>query len=234
MKIYQNFIKTFKQLDKIIAILNDISSNIHKEEYTLGNGSIGKIDGSSNIGVQNNFNGVYSIKPIELSESDNKIQVFGYSYSDWDNILEYFFVSIIMSFCFLLFWSWYMDAYNIVNITNIMKLTVIILIIFVGLSLWDKYRKRLHLEIRTHSIRIGTIDSKKIFREDKYYKEIEFKEIRSIYKKKNLFGYTFYLYHINEIFPYIRFNTESIHVANTINELIAYKIMEDSSSEKKE
>lgn len=234
MKIYQNFTQTFKKLDKIIAILNDISSNFYKEEYTLGNDSVGKVDGSSNIGIQNNFNGVYSVKPIELSESDNKIQVFGYSYSDWDNILEYFFVSIIISFCFLLLSSWSADAYNIVSIANIMKLTVIILIVFVGLSLWDKYRKRLYLEIRTHSIRIGTIDSKKIFREDKYYKKIEFKEIRSIYKKKNLFGYTFYLYHINKIFPYIRFNTESIHVANTINELIAYKIMEDSSSEKKE
>jgi len=30
------------------------------------------------------------------------------------------------------------------------------------------------------------------------------------------------------------FSSKSIHVANTINELIAYKIMKDSSSEKKE
>lgn len=185
MKIYQNFIKTFKQLDKIIAILNDISSDFHKtEEYNLGNRSVGKVDGNSNIGVQNNFNGVYSIKPIELSESNNKIQVFGYSSSDWDNILEYFVVSIIISFCLLIFFAWPTDAHNIVNIANIMKLTIFVWIAFIVLALVDKYRKKLYLEISTHSIRIGEVDSKKIFREDKYYKKIEFKEIRSICKKK--------------------------------------------------
>jgi len=234
--MYQNFIKVLKQLDKIVASLNDISSNLHKkEEYTLGNESVGKISGSSNIGIQNNFNGVYSIKPIELSKSDNKIQVFGYSYSDLDNILEYLIVSIVISFIFLLYLAYfYIDTYSIVNAANIMKMAVFLFVSFVVFSLVDKYREKLYLEIDTHSMKIGRMDSKNILREDKYYKKIEYKEIRSIYKKKNLFGYTFNLYHINHIFPYIRFNTESIHVANTINELITYKIIEGNSLDKKE
>ena len=55
---------------------------------------------------------------------------------------------------------------------------------------------------------------------------IGFNEIRSVRKEKNFFGYSFYLYGNNDLYPTVSFYVESIDISVAITELINYKINE--------
>lgn len=55
-------------------------------------------------------------------------------------------------------------------------------------------------------------------------KELQFKDIRSMMKKKDLVGFSIYIYKVDEIYPTLEFNVESIHLANAIEEIILNKL----------
>ena len=224
-----------KQLKNIIDRLDAITNKIYKtEEFHLSEKSVGKIDGTRNIGIQNNFNALFSIKPITLSSKNNKIRVFKHSYSDWLDILEHFVLSF--SLFGVIFYVFIFPG-NLVNIFKIftdweqhlggiLSFSFMSFFAIVIFTLIDKYRKKMYLEVGNYTITIGQLDKKKSYIENKYLRTLEFKDIRSIYKRKSLLGYTFYIYKVCEINPFLCFNTESIHFANTIDELITYKIKE--------
>ena len=159
--------------------------------------------------------------------------MFKHSYSDWLDILGHLVLSFLLGVIFYVF----IVPGNFENISDIFAnwkqhigaVLLFSLMIFIALiifSLIDKYRKKMYLEVSNNTITIGQLDKKKSYIENKYFKTLAFKDIRSIYKRKSLFGYTFYIYEASQIDPFLCFNTESIHVANTIHELITYKIKE--------
>ena len=55
-------------------------------------------------------------------------------------------------------------------------------------------------------------------------KEINFIDIRSFLKEKDLLGHQFFIYKKNKINPYIKFSVSSIHTAIAIEELLKYNI----------
>lgn len=57
-----------------------------------------------------------------------------------------------------------------------------------------------------------------------YQKKVPINQIRGYMKNKSILGYAFYIYHINNLYPIIQFNIESIHVANTLEDLLEHTV----------
>jgi len=51
-----------------------------------------------------------------------------------------------------------------------------------------------------------------------------FEDIRSVLKIKDLIGYSIFIYSIDEIFPVIQFNLETVHESNAMNDFIIKSI----------
>jgi len=51
-----------------------------------------------------------------------------------------------------------------------------------------------------------------------------YEDVRSVLKIKDLIGYSIFIYSVDEIFPVIEFNLETIHEANAMNDFIIQKI----------
>ena len=184
-------------------------------------------NGNQQIKTQNNFNALYTFTPISIDAlNGQKLQVYKFNNTDIPDILGILFISFILGFSWLLFLE-FTTNFSIPFFDNIFRILIFSMMIFIFLlflSLLGKYRPKLNLEIEENQINIGELDKNGQYIANKFYNTIFYQDIRSFYKEKSLIGYSFHIYKINQLMPSFRFNTESIHIANSVEELLLSKI----------
>ena len=97
------------------------------------------------------------------------------------------------------------------------------LFVFYSLSLiyFSIQNQRANLKIDSDKL---ILKSLKMKNNNYELKEINFIDIRSFLKEKDLLGHQFFIYKKNKINPYIKFSVSSIHTAIAIEELLKYNI----------
>lgn len=182
--------------------------------------------GNQQIGVQNNFYSLKIIKPYKGKIENRKVHK---NVLNWSNIAPLFFLSLIGSLSSAsiivaipkIYFSKNFEIYDLSLFTLIFSIIILIIIILTLTKRW--YFSGLEISINENEI---------VLHEKSGDKKINYSDIRSYLKMSDLIGYSIYIYHENKISPYIEFSVQSVHDANTIEELLLNKIQDSSSSPK--
>lgn len=150
---------------------------------------------------------------------------------NWANIKHWLFFSLIISFGIasiviaILIYS----AKNIkIEIFELLYLYTKFFFLIISMSIILFLAKEWYFS----GLKISINENEIVLHEKSGDKKINFSNIRSYLKMSDLIGYSIYVYHENKIFPYIEFSVQSVHNANTIEELLLNKIQDSSSSPK--
>ncbi|MDQ1267726.1 MAG: hypothetical protein QG567_1497 [Campylobacterota bacterium] len=194
-------------------------NDIQKIEKNNGNNAL------NNFGTQvsNTFYNSLIFKPLKKEIKHQKVYK---NVLNWANVKHYFFVSLISSFGVAGIVTAILQISSLKNIgiyelflyTKMFFFIISMFIIFFLTKEW--YFSGLHISINESEI---------VLHEKSSDKKINYSNIRSYLKMSDLIGYSIYVYHDNEIFPKIEFSVQTVHLANTIEELLLNKINNSSS-----
>lgn len=170
----------------------------------------------STIGVQNNFYSSIIFKPLKIND-ELKIRVF-HNYINKIDLSRLIFSAFLSSFFVVVFFIYYIGFEpNIIEfLQSVVFVFFILSIFFCAILFFMRYFPALYLVIHQDSISLKQKNKEDI--------TIKYEEIRSILKMKDLVGYSIYVYKKDELYSYISFNTECIHVANAVEQLIINKV----------
>ncbi|MGE4511376.1 MAG: hypothetical protein AB7D43_09780 [Sulfurimonadaceae bacterium] len=166
------------------------------------------------IGYQNNFYSSIRVKPLQIKDtfqmsvyknSINKIEVASLLFGALLLSLVYLFFILILD----------IEPFSSEPFKSVFFLFLIISGFFISLSFCSRYFSEMQLTINKDGFKL---------KKGKEDIALKYSEIRSLLKMKDLVGYSINIYKDNDIKPIISFNTECIHTANAIEELILYHI----------
>lgn len=166
--------------------------------------------------IENNFYSSIIFKSLKIN-NELKIIVF-HDYINKTDVTRLTSMTFIMSFFMTIFYVYFFDFEP--NIIEFLQSVVFVFVIFsiflLSIFFFTRYFNAMDLILKDETI---TLTQKK--KEDVILK---YTQIRSLLKMKDLVGYSINLYSTDKIEPCISFNTESIHTANAVEELIINKI----------
>lgn len=179
----------------------------------------------NNFGTQlsNTFYNSLIFKPLKKEIKHQKVYK---NVLNWANVKHYFFVSLISSFGVAGIVTAILQIYSLKNI-GIYELFLYTKMFFFIISMFIIFF--LTKEWYFSGLRISINESEIVLHEKSSDKKINYSNIRSYLKMSDLIGYSIYVYHDNEIFPKIEFSVQTVHLANTIEELLLNKINNSSS-----
>ena len=199
-------------LKKINGNLIEIKSNINKNSFHISGGE-------GNIGQQiTNIQNSYTFyKPLKIVDKKFNIKITQKKISN--QVLKaaklgLLFAAIILS---LLVSS---------DFTDIFVNGIISFLMFATFFYFSFHVFFIFLYFFSSKGTLKINEKKMIFQFKKNKKNIEFRNIRSIRKEKNFFGYTIYIYEETDLYNSISFHIESIDISLAIEELIKSKINE--------
>lgn len=189
------------------------------EGITITQGKKGRAAGRDFI--ENNFYSSVLFKPLKI-EGELKRKVF-HDYINKIEVVRLTSMTFIVSFFMTIFYVYFFDFEP--NIIEFLQSVVFVFVIFsiflLSIFFFARYFNAMDLILKDETI---TLTQKK--KEDVVLK---YDQIRSLLKMKDLVGYSINLYSTEEIEPCISFNTESIHIANAVEELIINKIKDSAA-----
>lgn len=174
---------------------------------------------SAAIGTQNNFYSSLIFKPLKIKD-ELKIRVF-HNYINKVDLARTLFGLFIGSFFASTFFIYYLDFKpNIIEYIQVTLFIFVVLSLFITLLLFTmRYFPAMYLMLNEE-----TVTQKIKGKEDVV---LMYNEIRSLLKMKDLVGYSINIYPINELYPKISFNTECIHTANAVEQLVSDRIINE-------
>ena len=192
-------------------------TGIQKIDENFGNNAFN--NNGLQIGQQNNFYSLKIMNSLKIKE-DLEIKVYKNVINKIE-ISNLLFGAFLMSLIYLVFvWLFDIKPYSTEFIRTLIFLFLIISGIFIFLSFFSRYFSSMQLTLNEEAVKLKKGEKDIV---------LKYSEIRSILKMKDLVGYSINIYKIDEINPSISFNTESIHFANAINELIVNHITNEKN-----
>ena len=181
------------------------------DEISADNSSVGKVTGG--IGIQNNYS-QNIFKPLKIKD---KLEFTVYKLAFFDFSTFAFAILIFIFSMMCIFAIFFIDFKTIFNFVNSIIYTYIICIfLYVAVFFIRRYRNKNRLILTKNSIALKERGNN--------VKNIAYDEIRSIVRKLTFLSYSIYIYKIDEVYPYIQFDIDSMHSANAIYELISNNI----------
>jgi len=166
----------------------------------------------------NNFYSSIIFKSLQIKKDELKIRVF-HNYINKIDLSRLIFSAFLSSFFVVGFFIYYIGFEpNIIEfLQSVVFVFFILSIFFTAILFFMRYFPSLHLIIHQDSTGLEQKNKEDII--------IKYDEIRSILKMKDLVGYSIYIYKKDELYPYISFNTECVHTANAVEQLIINKVI---------
>ena len=166
----------------------------------------------------NNFYSSIIFKSLQI-KNELKIKVF-HNFINKIDLSRLIFSAFLSSFFVVLFFIYYLGFEpNIIEfLQSVVFVFFILSIFFTAILFFMRYFPALYLVIHKNKIELKQ-KNKEV--------TIKYDEIRSILKMKDLVGYSIYIYKKDELYPYISFNTECIHTANALEQLIINKVINE-------
>lgn len=191
---------------------------IQTNNFQNSDNETGQDFSGAEIDTLNNFYSSKIFKPFKGKIENRKVHK---NVLNWANIKGLLFVSLLSSFGIAIFALAILKIYSDIKIgmyelylyTKMFFFIIFVPIIFFKSVQW--YFSDLKISINENEI---------VLHEKGDDKKINFGNIRSYLKMNDLIGYSIYIYGDDKIFPEIEFSVQSLHLANSIEELLLNKI----------
>lgn len=193
---------------------------IQTNNFQNSDNETGQDFSGAEIDTLNNFYSSKIFKPFKGKIENRKVHK---NVLNWANIKGLLFVSLLSSFGIASIVIAILQIYSSKNIgigiyelylyTKMFFFIIFMFIIFFKFADW--YFSDLKISINENEI---------VLHEKGDDKKINFGNIRSYLKMNDLIGYSIYIYGDDKIFPEIEFSVQSLHLANSIEELLLNKI----------